>query len=571
MAQLKDLLVTGDERIVGNSYNNSPKVAYGTCATAAATAAKEIVVADPAWNLQVGDIIGVKFTNSNSASSCTLNVNSTGAKSIWYNTSVYTGAGTNVCGTANRYNYYMYDGTYWVWLSYSNDANDNTDIRPSAYCNTAAGTAAKVASCTDYALLDNSYLHVLIKTANTSATALTLNVNSKGAKPIYINGTASSTTNYTLPAGTYIVFYDGTNYYFNTDGTIPRIISSTNSSIKNIIQISYDNYQTLVNNNQVDPNTEYHISEGSIASSSSLEETFIELIKQNGATFPIGAIIEYPATTNLPEGFLVCDGSAISRTAYAELFAIIGTTYGTGDGSTTFNLPNKKGRVSVGLNPNDTDFDTIGETGGSKYLQAHYHSMINYVSGYTGGSQSGYSTVLSGPAASGQQSAAVRTAGEGDSGNLQPYIVTNFIIKASRTVNLVGQVTDSLASDSTINAPSVHAAAQGAIIETGSNSNGTYIKYGNGVLICYKEIQKSVAITTAWVGMYEGSMTLGDWAYSFIEKPMVQATNVGGVGAFLESFNPLPTKTSCGTVWLARPNNATNNVTIAIMGIGKWK
>ena len=99
MAQLKDLLVTGDERIIGNSYNNSPKVAFGTCATAAGTAAKVINVSDPTWNLQVGNIIGVKFTNSNSASSVTLNVNGSGAKSIAYNTSYpYTGNSGMITG-----------------------------------------------------------------------------------------------------------------------------------------------------------------------------------------------------------------------------------------------------------------------------------------------------------------------------------------------------------------------------------------------------------------------------------------------------------------------------------------
>lgn len=111
-----------------------------------------------------------------------------------------------------------YTGNYWQVLNFR-DTNDNTV--PSAYCTTAAGTAAKSATCTEYVLTSNTYLHVLIKNANTSASALTLNVNSKGAKPIYINGSASSSSNYTLPAGTYIVFYNGTNYYFRTDGVAP--------------------------------------------------------------------------------------------------------------------------------------------------------------------------------------------------------------------------------------------------------------------------------------------------------------------------------------------------------------
>lgn len=54
---------------------------------------------------------------------------------------------------------------------------------------------------------------------------------------------------------------------------------------------------------------------------------------------PRGVVFPFSGST-APEGFLICDGSAINRTTYAELFQVIGTTYGAGDGSTTFNLPN---------------------------------------------------------------------------------------------------------------------------------------------------------------------------------------------------------------------------------------
>lgn len=96
-----------------------------------------------------------------------------------------------------------------------------TDTRPSVQCETAAGTAAKAGVCTNYSLKANSYVHVNIRYSNTAAGALTLNVNSKGAKPIYINGNPSSASNHTLPAGTYIAYYDGTAYQFRTDGTLP--------------------------------------------------------------------------------------------------------------------------------------------------------------------------------------------------------------------------------------------------------------------------------------------------------------------------------------------------------------
>ena len=108
-------------------------------------------------------------------------------------------------------------GGAWRVINYY-DSNSNTI--PQAQCETAAGTAAKTASMTYYTATANRYVMVNIRYANTSQTALTLNINSTGAKPIYINGSASSTSNYTLPAGSYLVFYNGTNYYFRTDNII---------------------------------------------------------------------------------------------------------------------------------------------------------------------------------------------------------------------------------------------------------------------------------------------------------------------------------------------------------------
>lgn len=65
---------------------------------------------------------------------------------------------------------------------------------------------------------------------------------------------------------------------------------------------------------------------------------------------PLGAIIAYSANGELPAGYLLCDGAAVSRTMYHDLFAAIGTTYGAGDGSTTFNVPdyNVAGRFAQG-------------------------------------------------------------------------------------------------------------------------------------------------------------------------------------------------------------------------------
>lgn len=73
---------------------------------------------------------------------------------------------------------------------------------------------------------------------------------------------------------------------------------------------------------------------------------------------PVGSMIPYAADTP-PEGWLVCDGSAVGRTDYAELFALIGTKYGSGNNSTTFNLPNFINRTFWG----GTSSGTIKEAG----------------------------------------------------------------------------------------------------------------------------------------------------------------------------------------------------------------
>lgn len=82
-----------------------------------------------------------------------------------------------------------------------------------------------------------------------------------------------------------------------------------------------------------------------------------KLIGQSaGSGVPIGTIIPF-AGNSVPQGYLLCDGSAISRTDYASLFAVIGTIYGAGDGNSTFNLPNRKPErvcvMSAGPNSND--------------------------------------------------------------------------------------------------------------------------------------------------------------------------------------------------------------------------
>lgn len=80
---------------------------------------------------------------------------------------------------------------------------------------------------------------------------------------------------------------------------------------------------------------------------------------------PPGLITQFGGSA-APLGWLLCDGAEASRVTYADLFAVVGTTYGVGNGTTTFNLPDFRGRVLAGRDALDTDFNELGEMGGAK-------------------------------------------------------------------------------------------------------------------------------------------------------------------------------------------------------------
>ncbi|MBS1970413.1 MAG: tail fiber protein [Bdellovibrionales bacterium] len=94
-----------------------------------------------------------------------------------------------------------------------------------------------------------------------------------------------------------------------------------------------------------------------------------------GSSMPSGAIVPFAGST-APTGFLLADGSAVSRTTYSALFAIIGTTYGAGDGSTTFNLPDLRGIFVRGAGTQTVGSISYTGTLASKQndqLQGHTH------------------------------------------------------------------------------------------------------------------------------------------------------------------------------------------------------
>ena len=166
------------------------------------------------------------------------------------------------------------------------------------------------------------------------------------------------------------------------------------------------------------------------------------------SSVPTGTINMWP-TASAPTGYLLCQGSAVSRATYAALFAIIGTTFGVGDGTTTFNLPNYTNRMPYGA--------TVGTTGGSAdaVVVSHTHTASSAVtdpshwhyqpnSGGAGGTITApYGLGNTGNGAyTGYYGTGVSTTGitvattntstgvSGTNANLPPYLGITFIIKA---------------------------------------------------------------------------------------------------------------------------------------------
>lgn len=166
----------------------------------------------------------------------------------------------------------------------------------------------------------------------------------------------------------------------------------------------------------------------------------------SGSSTPIGTITAYGGST-APSGWLLCDGSEVSRVEYSLLFDAIGTAYGDGDGSTTFNLPSMAGRTAIGSSASHV----LGTAGGEEAhaltaseLPKDYASIFARLnssnvpnvyprSGATHKTESEDCTPLSLSGNTGTDIDVITFSGDGKAFNvMQPYLAVNYIIYAGR-------------------------------------------------------------------------------------------------------------------------------------------
>lgn len=153
---------------------------------------------------------------------------------------------------------------------------------------------------------------------------------------------------------------------------------------------------------------------------------------------PIGILKIWMAGT-APDGYLMVSGQTVSRTTYPKLFALWGTTFNTGgEASSDFRMPSMAGRVPVGFDSTQTEFNVIGKKGGAKThtltvaeMPSHNHSgqgTVQFLVNGGGGSDANISDVTGSRYK--RVSYTTDTGGDGAHNNLQPYITVNFIVRA---------------------------------------------------------------------------------------------------------------------------------------------
>lgn len=193
---------------------------------------------------------------------------------------------------------------------------------------------------------------------------------------------------------------------------------------------------------------------GDATDSGNLKKDTVQGILDLVSSLPAGAVTDFAGST-LPTGWLWCDGSVISRTTYADLFTAISTTYGAGDGSTTFALPDARGRVTAGKDNMDNtvgtgggdagrltsgskaavDGDTLGASGGVQEhlllheesgVPAHSHPYLRHNT--VTRTSSGANTAGAGSVGATTSDNAAADAAQAHT-NVQPTLVLNKIIK----------------------------------------------------------------------------------------------------------------------------------------------
>lgn len=194
--------------------DEGPGSYWGTCTTGAATAAKVVTVsAAQNFRLEVGAMVTFKAPNTNTAQNPTINVNSTGAKPVFFDNAVITTGNLNKAGQNGRPATYIYDGTNWVWVSWSKD--DNTTYSTMSVSEGTTGTATSART------MRADYLKQIIEYYTPTVNNATLTVTQNGSSVGTFTANSSTDTTLALTDTTYSDMTGATSSTAGAHGLVP--------------------------------------------------------------------------------------------------------------------------------------------------------------------------------------------------------------------------------------------------------------------------------------------------------------------------------------------------------------
>lgn len=267
------------------------------------------------------------------------------------NTTGYISGGTKTGTAVSVAASELVSGTYTVSASGTEDVTNYASISvPAQTLPTAASsTSSGIRKATISRSTSNQYINIPTGyNGSASYYQISAVVNGTEGTPTATKGTVSNHSISVTPSVTNTAGYISGSTKTGTAVTISasELVSGNKAITENGIDIDVTNYATI--SVEVD-------------------------------SMPIGTISMFAGAT-APTGYLLCQGQAVSRTTYANLFTVIGTTYGTGNGSTTFNLPNLQGRFALGKNSSHA----LASTGGAETVTL----STNEIPAHTHGSKS---------------------------------------------------------------------------------------------------------------------------------------------------------------------------------------
>lgn len=379
---------------------------------------KQANITGTTWSMSANPVAGVAQPTSmpfalgtlNASSNTTVSVQAVDSRgnstttSITVNVIPYQPPVINATATRNN----GFDATTTITLSGSFSAVAVGGTTKNSL-NTTNGVTYQDKKTTDSSYSATTEFSVTVTNTNYSATNVTLSLDNTASWDILISVADKLTT-----ATAVIVVGKG----------VPLVFIDTSKDSVGIGMFP-------VNNNSLETAGSIY-SGGDVNATGTLQQGGNELL-------PPGTVTMYGGTT-APAGWLFCGGGAVSRTTYSRLFAAIGTGFGAGDGSTTFNLPNLAGRMPIGFYSVDSDFASLGNYGGEKNhtlttaeMPPHTHQITTNSGLYFEGGSSGHADGTTGYAT---QASTLNTGSAGGSGgsttahnNMPPYVVINFIIK----------------------------------------------------------------------------------------------------------------------------------------------